>query len=371
MSELHSDQNELCKDISNKASTLINELNLGQLFKLEKVSYQQERKTYAVEVFSKGAKLQDKINAEQELLRNLKSPDHDTHIQVYFQSQARLTKRAAPENTGTRTKNVFGVGRNPQNIPGVDKILAVASGKGGVGKSTVSTNLAISLAARSGKKIGILDADIYGPSCPTMLGIKGPVQVNTSGKITPASRHGVKVMSFGFLAEEHEPVVWRGPLVSQGFKQLCFEVDWTDTDILILDLPPGTGDIQLTMIEQLNIDQAIIVTTPQNVALADAYRAQNMFKAMDVSILGVVENMAYYQCPSCGHEDAIFGQGGGEELAAHGDLRLLGQIPLNSTIRLGADSGKPIATQRFRQQAKPFFEVADQIYTHLFESHDP
>lgn len=367
MSEQNASSANYCSAITSAANELLIHSKVNTIFEVEKVDFEASSKTFAIEILSKGAALEDKLKAEQNLLKSLTPPVNGANVQVYFKSNEKPKNRPLPK-TAPRKKTVFGVNQSPQAIPGVKKVIAIASGKGGVGKSTVATNLAVALSSRTNKKVGLLDADIYGPSIPTMLGIKGPVQANATGKMVPAYQHGIKAMSFGFLAEEHEPVVWRGPLVSRGFQQLCFEVDWSDTDILILDLPPGTGDIQLTMIEHLKIDQAIIVTTPQNVALADAYRAQNMFLAMSVPILGVVENMAFYQCPSCNYEDSLFGQGGGEELASNAGLNLIGQIPLNSTIRLAGDSGKPIATQRFRQQAKPFYEIADHIHHHLFKS---
>ena len=367
MSEQNANSANHCSEITSAANKLLATSEITQIFEVERVDFEASSKTFAIEILSKGAALEDKLKAEQNLLKSLTPPVNGANVQVYFKSNEKLKKSLPLPKALPRKKTVFGVTQSPQAIPGVKKIIAVASGKGGVGKSTVATNLAVALSSRTDKTIGLLDADIYGPSAPTMLGIKGPVQANSTGKMVPTYQHGIKAMSFGFLAEEHEPVVWRGPLVSRGFQQLCFEVDWSDTDILILDLPPGTGDIQLTMIEHLKIDQAIIVTTPQNVALADAYRAQNMFLAMNVPILGVVENMAFYQCPSCNYEDSLFGQGGGEELASNAGLDLIGQIPLNSTIRLAGDSGKPIASQRFRQQAKPFYEIADYIHHHLFK----
>ena len=222
------------------------------------------------------------------------------------------------------------------------QIIAVASGKGGVGKSTVAMNIACAL-AKSGQKVGLLDADIYGPSIPRMTGLSGikPDQ-NDQGKIIPIRAHGVDVMSIGFMIGEDSPLIWRGPMVQSAFAQLCGDVAWSGLDTLIIDLPPGTGDIQLTMSQRVPLTGAIIVSTPQDIALIDVRKGIEMFKKVNVPIIGLIENMSYHICDNCGHQDNVFGHGGAKEQAKILDIPFLGQIPLNAKIRENADLGKPI-----------------------------
>ena len=247
-----------------------------------------------------------------------------------------------PHNHSISSKLPFGISNKGLKIDNVKNVIAVASGKGGVGKSTVSTNLAVSL-ARAGKKVGLLDGDIYGPSSPTMLGAKGAPAVNADKKLVPLLANEVKVMSFGFMTSDWSPAIWRGPMAAKAFAQFCHDTDWGELDYLIIDLPPGTGDIQISMIETVEIKGAIIVTTPQNIALLDAHKAISMFSKLSIPIFGVVENMSFYQCSHCGNEDYIFGQGGGDALEESRGIEYLGQIPLNAKIRMHCDSGKPIA----------------------------
>ncbi|KAA9132492.1 iron-sulfur cluster carrier protein ApbC [Marinihelvus fidelis] len=223
--------------------------------------------------------------------------------------------------------------------PGIRNIIAVASGKGGVGKSTTAVNLALALAA-DGARVGLLDADIYGPSIPRMMGVSG--QPKTDGKrIIPHQAHGLKVMSMGFLVEEESPMIWRGPMVTSALQQMLGESEWGELDVLVIDLPPGTGDIQLTLVQKIPVAGAVIVTTPQDIALLDARRALAMFRKLDVAVLGVVENMSTHVCSQCGHEEAIFGAGGGERMASDFELPLLGQLPLDLRIREALDDGRP------------------------------
>lgn len=221
----------------------------------------------------------------------------------------------------------------------ITNIIAVGSGKGGVGKSTTAVNLAIAL-QREGARVGLLDADIYGPSIPSMLGVKG--QPNTDGEhIIPKEAHGLKVMSIGFLVPEDSAMIWRGPMVTSALQQLLGDTLWGDLDYLIIDLPPGTGDIQLTLAQRIPVAGAVIVTTPQDIALLDARRAVNMFRKVGVPVLGVVENMSTHVCTACGHEEAIFGHGGGAQMAEDFEIPLLGQLPLTMEIRSSLDEGKP------------------------------
>ena len=221
----------------------------------------------------------------------------------------------------------------------IRNIIAVASGKGGVGKSTTAVNLALALAA-DGARVGLLDADIYGPSIPRMLGVSG--QPATDGKrIQPHRAHGLQVMSMGFLVDEETPMIWRGPMVTSALQQMLGESDWDDLDFLVIDLPPGTGDIQLTLVQKVPVAGAVIVTTPQDIALLDARKALQMFRKLDVTVLGVVENMSTHVCSQCGHEEAIFGSGGGASMSAQYDIPLLGQLPLAMSIRASLDAGRP------------------------------
>jgi ATP-binding protein involved in chromosome partitioning len=225
-------------------------------------------------------------------------------------------------------------------LPGVKNVIAVASGKGGVGKSTVSVNLALALAAE-GARVGVLDADIYGPSQPRMLGLTGK-PVSPDGKsIEPMRAHGLQAMSIGVLIDEDTPMIWRGPMVTQALMQLLTDTRWDDLDYLVIDLPPGTGDIQLTLSQKVPVSGAVIVTTPQDIALLDARKALGMFRKVEVPVLGVVENMATHICSNCGHEEHIFGHGGGARMAGEAGIPYLGDLPLDIRIREQADNGTP------------------------------
>ncbi|HWG10586.1 MAG TPA: iron-sulfur cluster carrier protein ApbC [Rhodanobacteraceae bacterium] len=225
-------------------------------------------------------------------------------------------------------------------LPGVKNIIAVASGKGGVGKSTVAANLALALAAE-GATVGVLDADIYGPSQPRMFGLEGRPDSPDGKSIEPMTNHGVQLMSIGFLVGEDTPMIWRGPMVTQALTQLLNDTRWRDLDYLVIDLPPGTGDIQLTLAQRVPVSGAVIVTTPQDIALLDAKRGLQMFQKVAVPVLGIVENMATHVCSQCGHEEHVFGEGGGERMAQQYNVPLLGSLPLDIRIREQADGGKP------------------------------
>ena len=232
------------------------------------------------------------------------------------------------------------VQRGVKLIPGVKNIIAVASGKGGVGKSTTAVNLALALAAE-GASVGMLDADIYGPSQPTMLGITGRPESKDGKRLEPMQGHGIQAMSIGFLIDVETPMVWRGPMVTQALEQLLNETNWQDVDYLVVDLPPGTGDIQLTLAQRVPVTGAVIVTTPQDIALMDARKGLKMFEKVNIPILGVVENMSLHICSKCGHEENIFGSGGGDRMSKDYGIDLLGSLPLDIAIREQADSGKP------------------------------
>ncbi|MGQ9658939.1 MAG: iron-sulfur cluster carrier protein ApbC [Thermochromatium sp.] len=225
-------------------------------------------------------------------------------------------------------------------IDNVKNIIAVASGKGGVGKSTTAVNLALALAAE-GARVGLLDADIYGPSQPRMLGISGQPESKDGRRLEPMVSHGLQAMSIGFLIEEETPMIWRGPMVTQALEQLLNDTNWSDLDYLVVDLPPGTGDTQLTLAQKVPVSGAIIVTTPQDIALLDARRGLKMFQKVEVPVLGIVENMSIHICSKCGHEEPIFGQGGGQRMAEQYGIELLGALPLDIRIREETDSGRP------------------------------
>ena len=232
------------------------------------------------------------------------------------------------------------VQRGVKLVPNIKNIVAVASGKGGVGKSTVAVNLALALAAE-GASVAVLDADIYGPSQPTMLGIRGRPESRDGKSLEPMEGHGVQAMSIGFLIDLETPMVWRGPMVTQALEQLLNETKWREVDYLVVDLPPGTGDIQLTLAQRVPVTGAVIVTTPQDIALMDARKGLKMFEKVGIPILGIVENMSTHVCSKCGHEEHIFGEGGGERMGKDYNVELLGALPLDIHIREQADSGRP------------------------------
>lgn len=251
-------------------------------------------------------------------------------------------------------------------LESVKQIVLVASGKGGVGKSTTSVNLALALASE-GAHVGLLDADIYGPSLPIMLGGVNEKPTSEDGRLMqPLSLHGLATMSIGFLVEPNDATVWRGPMAGRALQQLMFETDWPALDYLIVDMPPGTGDIQLTMSQQVPVSGAVIVTTPQNLALADAQKGIAMFEKVQVPVLGVVENMSYHRCNACGHQDAIFGAGGGEKIARENQVRLLGALPLTADIRSQTDSGHPTVLSAPESEAsQAYLAIARQVALEL------
>jgi len=264
--------------------------------------------------------------------------------------------------------DVFSV--REHELKGIKNIIAISSGKGGVGKSTTAVNLAYSLMAE-GAKVGVLDADIYGPSIPTLLGLKGQKPSSADGKlITPFDAHGLSAMSIGFLVDDSDATVWRGPMASRAFSQLLNETAWQDIDYLIVDMPPGTGDIQLTLAQQVPVAAAVIITTPQDIALQDAVKGIAMFNKVELPVIGIIENMSYHVCSNCGHQSHVFGRDGGESIAKQYNSQLLGQLPLDIEIREDADSGDSIVIKNSTSDITlQYRKIARKIAAQLFLQH--
>ncbi len=280
--------------------------------------------------------------------------------------------RALP-GVGNVSANVYqkivahSVQRGVKTLPGVKNIIAIASGKGGVGKSTTAVNLALALAAE-GASVGMLDADIYGPSQPTMLGITGRPESRDGKTLEPMEGHGIQASSIGFMIDLDTPMVWRGPMVTQALEQLLRDTNWRDLDYLVVDMPPGTGDIHLTLAQKIPVTGAVIVTTPQDIALLDARKGLKMFEKVGIPILGIVENMAMHVCSKCGHVEHIFGQGGGERMSREYDVEYLGGLPLDIRIREQADSGKPtVVADPDGQVAAIYRQIARRVAVKIAE----
>jgi ATP-binding protein involved in chromosome partitioning len=291
-------------------------------------------------------------------------------IKAQVESHLKTNLPGAGKITATVTSKVVShaVQRGVKLVDGVKNIIAVASGKGGVGKSTTAVNLALALAAE-GAKVGMLDADIYGPSQPTMLGITGKPISKDGQSMEPMQGHGLQAMSIGFMIEGDDvPMVWRGPMVTQALDQLLRQTHWDGLDYLVIDLPPGTGDIQLTLAQKVPVTGAVIVTTPQDIALMDARKGLKMFEKVDIKILGIVENMSTHICSKCGHEEHIFGAGGGEKMCADYGVELLGSLPLDIQIREQADSGKPtVVADPNGQIANVYKQIARRVAVKVAE----
>jgi len=280
---------------------------------------------------------------------------------------SKLTEQVKAAGAGDVTINIasnivsHGVQKGVKPIDGVKNIIAVASGKGGVGKSTVAVNLALALSAE-GATVGILDADIYGPSQPRMLGVKMKPDTKDGRKMEPITSYHLQAMSIGFLVDEETPMIWRGPMVTQALEQLLRETNWQDLDYLVIDLPPGTGDVQLTLAQKVPVTGAVIVTTPQDIALLDARKGLKMFEKVEIPVLGVVENMSTHICSKCGHEEHIFGAGGGQRMADDYDVDFLGGIPLDIRIREQTDGGKPtVAAEPEGRLSQIYREIARRV----------
>jgi ATP-binding protein involved in chromosome partitioning len=274
-------------------------------------------------------------------------------------------QRPAPAGGAAGGPRPASRGEGNVGVPGVESIIAVASGKGGVGKSTTAVNLALGLATL-GLKVGVLDADIYGPSLPKLLAIKERPQTLGGTRLKPISRYGLTVMSIGFVVDEETPMIWRGPMVISALTQMLREVEWGTLDVMVVDMPPGTGDAQLTMAQQVPLKGAVIVSTPQDLALIDARRGIAMFRRVNVPVLGIVENMSYFQCPECGTRSDIFGHGGARREAERLGVPFLGEVPLHMTIREKSDAGLPVvATEPDGPHAKAYCEIAARVRDQL------
>ncbi len=281
-------------------------------------------------------------------------------------TQAAPPPQTAPQGPGVTAPGAARDARHrPGGVPGVKHIIAVASGKGGVGKSTTAVNFALALKDK-GLKVGILDADIYGPSMPRLLGVHGQPQQLAGNKLDPMRAYGMKIMSMGFLVDEETPMIWRGPMVMSALTQMLKDVAWGELDVLVVDMPPGTGDAQLTMAQQVPLAGAIIVSTPQDLALIDARKGLNMFKKVNVPVLGIVENMSTFICPHCGGRSDIFGHGGAKEEAGKLGVPFLGEVPLTMAVRETSDAGKPVvATDPSSPAAEAYRAIAAAAWAEL------
>ncbi len=333
------------------------------------LSVQDGQVSFAVEVDPKrGPTLEPLRQAAERAVKGL--PGVERVNAVLTAHSAGPTMPSSPTPSSPTPPPPAAKPQSPQKrtlAPDVKHIVAVASGKGGVGKSTTSANLALAMAAR-GAKVGLLDADIYGPSMPRMMGISGKPDSPDGKSLDPMTGHGIPVMSIGFLVDEETPMIWRGPMVQSALTQMLRDVNWGALDYLIVDLPPGTGDAQLTMAQQVPMSGAVIVSTPQDIALLDARKGLNMFRKVDVPVLGIIENMSYFLCPKCGERSEVFSHGGAREEAERLGCPFLGEIPLHMAIRETSDAGEPIVHSRPEDaEAAPYLAIADQVIGALGE----
>ncbi|MBH47991.1 MAG: hypothetical protein CME71_07445 [Halobacteriovorax sp.] len=346
---------QLTKVIKNPANQM-SFADEGRAFKFE-----TNGEKALVEYNRDGISSTQKREIEDQIVELLKSNFEPQNIIVKTNSSQTPTQQPQAQQEQATLKTGHGPAMaKKKRVPGVERILAVASGKGGVGKSTVSVNLAISL-ANQGLKVGILDADIYGPSVPMLLGKRDiKPRASESKKIIAEDAHGIKFMSFGLFIKEEDPVIWRGPMLGGVLNQFLFDVDWGVLDVLIIDLPPGTGDMQLSMVQSTEVDGAIIVTTPQDVAILDAGKGLKMFEQVKVPVLGVVENMSSFVCDNCDTLHDIFGADGGAKMAQRLGVKHLGSIPIEKALRLGSDTGLPYMSDR-SHEGRPVWKAFSEI----------
>ena len=326
---------------------------------------------FAIEVDPRrGATLEPLRKQAEDLVHGLEGVLSVTAVLTAHSDSPRAARKTPAPEGGPTARQARTPDAGNAMVPGVGAIVAVASGKGGVGKSTMATNLALALATQ-GLRVGILDADIYGPSQPRMMGIGGRPS-SADGKILkPLENFGVKCMSMGFLVAEDTPMIWRGPMVQSAIQQMLRDVAWGEVDVLVVDMPPGTGDAQLTMAQQVPLAGAVIVSTPQDIALLDARKGLNMFRKVDVPILGIIENMSYFACPNCGHVSHIFGHGGARREAEKLGMEFLGEIPLDLAIRETSDGGRPIVVSKpDSDHAKAYNAIGRRIWEKLSAGRD-
>lgn len=300
---------------------------------------------FDIELTTPACPVKDKMQAQAEAL--VRALPGVSEVRVTMTAQVRSTSANAPQSGSASA------------VPGVKNVIAVGAGKGGVGKTTVAVNLALAL-AKAGSRVGILDGDIYGPNVPIMLGLQAQLEADGQ-KIRPAERYGLQVVSIGFMTKDEAPVIWRGPMLHSAIRQFFHDVSWRDLDYLIIDMPPGTGDVALSLAQTVPVAGAIVVTTPQQVSLADSRRAIRMYEKLNIPALGVVENMSYFECPQCHHPSNIFGHGGGEQMAEQMGVPFLGRLPIYEPIRVGSDVGIPLVIAEPESGAtQAFIAVASQ-----------
>jgi|LWDU01.1.fsa_nt_gi ATP-binding protein involved in chromosome partitioning len=321
---------------------------------------------FGIEVDAKrGAELEPVRKAAEQVVHDLSGV-----LTVTAVLTAEREAEAAPEKTPTNQSPNTPSGAQPaafqkMDLLGIDSVIAIASGKGGVGKSTTAVNLALAMAAK-GKRVGLLDADIYGPSIPLMLGITDKPSQTASGLIAPLENYGLKCMSIGFLIDEATAMIWRGPMATGALEQLIKDVAWGELDCLVIDLPPGTGDIHLTMAQRIPLSGAVIVSTPQDIALADARKGMNMFEKVDIPVFGLIENMSYFNCPHCGERTEIFSHGGARRESEKLGMDFLGEIPLDIIIRETSDNGQPIVVSDPSSiHSTTYLDIADKIWAKI------
>ncbi|MGD2153123.1 MAG: Mrp/NBP35 family ATP-binding protein [Gemmatimonadales bacterium] len=307
------------------------------------------------------AKLADRARAAAESVEGVEMANVELRAGSAGGRSGRRLPMMGQEAGGARASEPTPEAPTPDVVPGVRRVVAVSSGKGGVGKSTVAANLAVALAKR-GARVGLMDADVYGPDIPIMFGVYSRPRITADERVAPIESHDVKLMSIGFLLDEDTPAIWRGPIVMGIIRQFLQQVDWGELDYLIVDLPPGTGDAQLSLVQLAKVDGALLVTTPQGVATADVLKAIKMFERVEVPVLGVVENMSGFLCPHCGARTDVFGRGGGSKLAATADVPFLGEIPLGAAVVEASDSGRPtVASAPDSPEAKAFLALAERL----------
>ena len=324
---------------------------------------------FAIEIDPARAGEMETVRKQAE--KTLHAMDGVLTVTAVLTAEKKAAANAAPPPPQSGQQRPGGHGHGPaaqagaDMMPGVKSIIAVASGKGGVGKSTTAANLALGLAAE-GHSVGLLDADIYGPSMPRMMGITGQPTSADGKTLDPMENYGIKVMSMGFLVDEETPMIWRGPMVQSALEQMMRDVNWGELDVLVVDMPPGTGDAQLTMAQRVPLTGAVIVSTPQDIALLDARKGLNMFRKVDVPVFGIIENMSYFSCPHCGERSEIFSHGGAHKEADRMGVDFLGEVPLHIDIRTTADGGKPIVVSMPEgEHAQKYRAIARDVWARI------